>query len=263
MEFALNYSEPAARLVGEGAIEIDRFKCPDWPDTIAAAQQLRPAYAHFPIEVGTAKFADTHFDRIAALAKATATRFINVHLVPNAWDFPDEADAEARLIDDITQVVQRFGKDRVIIEMAPWGNPAENFVRGATETDMITRLIAKTGAGLLLDLSHARITAQVTKQDERDFLDRMPVAHLRELHVTGLGYIGPILKDHLPMTDDDWRMLEWTLDRIASKKWPTPWCLACEYGGIGEAFAKMTDPSVLARDVPRMWEMVNAMRRFG
>src|SRR5260221_10981088 len=124
IKFALNYSAPAARLVREGAIDTDLFKCPDWPDTIEIAKQVRPVYVHFPIEVGTAKFFETDFNRIAALADSTGTRLINVHLVPTATEFPDESRAEARLIDDVSKVVDRFGKDRVIIEMAPWGNPA-------------------------------------------------------------------------------------------------------------------------------------------
>ncbi len=36
-ELALNYSELAARLVRAGAIRIDRFKCPAWPDLVATA----------------------------------------------------------------------------------------------------------------------------------------------------------------------------------------------------------------------------------
>jgi hypothetical protein len=36
MEFALNYSPQAAQLLQEGRIEIDRYKCPDWPDVRVA-----------------------------------------------------------------------------------------------------------------------------------------------------------------------------------------------------------------------------------
>ena len=87
----------------------------------------------------------------------------------------------------------------------------------------------------------------------------MPTEYLRELHVTGLGFIGPIVKDHLPMTDPDWIMFEWALDRIRSKQWATPWCIACEYGGVGELFRKYSDRDVMLRDIPRMSAMVSAV----
>ena len=262
IQFALNYSRPAAHLVRDRVIEIDRFKCPDWPDVIAEASQLRPAYVHFPLSASKPGGLHADFDAIDAMARATSTPFINIHLSPQVKVFGGWNDdrIEGRLIDDVNQLVARFGADRVMVESVPFGNPAESFFQPATEPEMISRIVERTGCGLLLDLSHARITARVLGRDERDFIDRFPVERLRELHVTGLGFIGPILKDHLPMTDADWMMFEWAIDRIASKRWNTPWCIACEYGGVGELFSKMTDRDVIARDIPRMSAMVRQVR---
>jgi len=201
------------------------------------------------------------FEAIDAMASATRTPFINIHLSPQMRDFEGWSDdrIEGRLIDDVNGLVARFGADRVMVESVPFGNPAEGFFQPATEPPAIRRIVERTGCGLLLDLSHARITARVLGKDERDFLDRMPTEHLRELHVTGLGFIGPILKDHLPMTDADWTMFEFALDRIRGKRWATPWCIACEYGGVGELFAKQTERDVIARDIPRMATMVHSL----
>lgn len=261
IEFALNYSYPAADLVREGVIQIDRFKCPDWPNVIDEARQLRPVYVHFPLSANRPEGLSANLDAIDAMARATDTPFINIHLSPQMRDFAGWTDdrIEGRLIDDVKQLVERFGLQRVMVESVPFGNPAEGFFQPATEPPMIRRIIERTGCGLLLDMSHARITARVLGKHERDFLDRMPVEYLRELHVTGLGFIGPILKDHLPMTDADWTIFEWALDRIATKRWATPWCIACEYGGVGELFRKMTDRDVLVRDIPRMASMVQSL----
>jgi uncharacterized protein len=258
MEFALNYSYPAADLVREGVIQIDRFKCPDWENVIDEAARLRPVYVHFPINANSPGGLEIDLDRVDAMAKSTGTPYINIHLSPQMKDFDGWADdrIEARLIDDVNALVARFGADRVMVETVPFGNPAEGFFQPAAEPEMVCRIVEQTGCGLLLDLSHARITARVLGKDERNFLDRMPVEHLRELHVTGLGFIGPILKDHLPMTDADWTMFEFALDRIRTKRWATPWCIACEYGGVGELFRKFTERHVLVRDVARMSAMV-------
>jgi uncharacterized protein (UPF0276 family) len=261
IEFALNYSRPAADLVREGAIQIDRFKCPDWQEVIEAAARLRPIYVHFPLSANRPEGLQADLDAIEAMTRATNTPFINVHLSPQVNDFGGWSDdaIEGRLIDDVNVLVARFGANRVMVEMVPFGNPAEGFFQPATEPPMIRRVVERTGCGLLLDLSHARITARVLGKDERAFLDAMPVEHLRELHVTGLGFLGPVLKDHLPMTDADWRMFEWALDRIATKRWATPWCTACEYGGVGELFRRYSDRDVMLRDIPRMSAMVNGL----
>jgi uncharacterized protein (UPF0276 family) len=261
IEFALNYSRPAADLVRDGTVEIDRFKCPDWQYIIDDAAKLRPVYVHFPLSANRRDGLHVDLDAIEAMARATNTPFINLHLSPQMKDFGGWSDdeIEGRLIDDVNVLVERFSKARVMVEMVPFGNPEENFFQPATEPPMIRRIIERTGCGLLLDLSHARITARLLGKDERDFLDAMPIEHLRELHVTGLGFIGPILKDHLPMTDADWTVFEWALVRIREKRWATPWCIACEYGGVGELFRRYSDRDVMLRDIPRMSQMVRGI----
>ncbi|HLV36123.1 MAG TPA: hypothetical protein VKY59_13445, partial [Spirillospora sp.] len=52
MKFALNYSPQAAELLRAGDIDIDLFKCPDWPHLIEQARQQRPVYIHFPLVAG-------------------------------------------------------------------------------------------------------------------------------------------------------------------------------------------------------------------
>jgi hypothetical protein len=51
-DLAASYSHPAARLLREWQVTFDLFKCPAWPDPVAAAQEIQPAYVHFPLEVG-------------------------------------------------------------------------------------------------------------------------------------------------------------------------------------------------------------------
>jgi uncharacterized protein (UPF0276 family) len=125
---------------------------------------------------------------------------------------------------------------------------------------MISEICRETGCGLLLDLSHCRITARVIGQDAREFVERMPVDRLRELHVTGLGWQETILKDHRPMTAEDWVEFDWAMERIRSGSWARPWCVACEYGGVGPAMSKISDPAVTAEQIPQMREGV---RRVG
>lgn len=267
MNFALNYSHPAAELIRANKIDVDLFKCPDWPNVIAAARELRPVYVHFPINAGSPSFAGVDWHKVESMAGNTNTPFINVHISPQLKDYPglrdssDESEVlrvRERVIGDVGAVVRRFGAERVMIEMVPYGNPAEGFFGPATCPDMICDVCRETGCGLLLDVSHCRITARVLGQDARAFVERMPVDRLRELHVTGLGWQETILKDHRPMTAEDWVEFDWMMGRIRSGAWARPWCVACEYGGVGPQMAKISDPEVIAEQVPRMCEAVRA-----
>jgi len=51
-ELRINYSTQAADLLKQGKIQVERFKCPDWPDMIAEASQLCPVAVHVNLKAG-------------------------------------------------------------------------------------------------------------------------------------------------------------------------------------------------------------------
>jgi uncharacterized protein (UPF0276 family) len=53
------------------------------------------------------------------------------------------------------------------------------------EPDFITEVLVATGCNLLLDLAHARVTADVLGYDVHDYLLRLPLEHTIELHLSG------------------------------------------------------------------------------
>ena len=42
MKFAINYSKPAADLLEAGTIEVDLFKCPEWPELLEEVGRSMP-----------------------------------------------------------------------------------------------------------------------------------------------------------------------------------------------------------------------------
>ena len=265
MEFALNYSTQAAALLREGRIEIDRFKCPDWSDLVAQALAIRPVYVHFPLRAGTGTVGETDWSQIHAFLEQTNTPCVNLHLAPKVKDFPgiptdtqDPTHVEMiveRMIADVEQVVVQFGSDRVIVENVPLRIAEDKFLRPAVEPAVIRRVVEATGCGLLLDLSHARITARNLDLDEREYVSQLPVERLRELHITGLGLKDGRLADHLPMTSEDWPAVEWAFERIGAGDWARPLIVAVEYGGVGASFAWRSNAAVIAADVPRLYAL--------
>ena len=117
-------------------------------------------------------------------------------------------------------------------------------------------MVEETGAGFLLDISHARLSAQHIGLDAIDYLSQMPGEALRELHVTGIGHDRQgMVCDHLGLTAADWPFVEWVLERIRAGVWAQPWVLAFEYGGITPLFDWRSDPNVIAAQVPRLVEL--------
>jgi len=271
MKFVLNYSPQAADLLQSGTIDIDRFKCPPWPDMIAAASAYRPVYIHFDLKAGPGLNGSVDWDTLAALRTQTNTPYVNLHLAPKPEHFigmpittTDPAHIAAvtgRMIEDVEQAVERFGADRVIVENVPY-DPGTDFrvVRPAALPEVIRRVVEETGAGFLLDISHARISARSLGMDEYAYLEQMPCERLCELHMTGLGYNRQgHLTDHLPITEQDWPFLEWVLARIRSGLWAHPWALAFEYGGIGPIFEWRSESSVIAAQVPRLYALAHSV----
>jgi len=273
MKLAINYSTQAAALLAAGQIQLDRFKCPDWPDMIAEAQSVLPVAVHFTLTAGSGKLKKkANWDFIAGLMAQTDTPYVNLHLAPTLKDFPDFSVADLSAAEDrkvfkamrkdVRSAVREFGADRVIVENVPYRGHQDKVFRTAVEPDRIQEIFADTGCGLLLDISHARIAAHHLGLDAFDYMEQLPIKRIKELHFTGLHDLDGYLQDHLSVLEADWPVLEQVLDRIRSGRWAEPWLLAFEYGGVGEKFAERSDSAVMAAQVPRLQTLVKESKAW-
>jgi uncharacterized protein (UPF0276 family) len=296
MEFAVNYSRAAVELLHAGKIRVERFKCPAWQDLVSTIQRTHPVYIHFPLLVGLgigdAIDAETNqpadWKKVEALLAQTDTPFVNLHLAPTTKDYPnlpskttDPAHVEMileNLLRDVNAVAWRFGAARVVVENVSADGGAT--LMPALMPQNITRIVNETGCGFLLDLAHARIVAKYLGADEREYVRALPVEKIREVHITGVqrmaGRFVELLHcanleynffeqlidqeiDHLPMTEPDWTFADWAMQQIHAGAWREPWVVSFEYGGVSGAWETLTERDVLARDVPRLYEMVKGI----
>lgn len=266
MKLAINYSLQAAELLTGGKIEVDLFKCPDWPNLIAAARPYRRVAVHFGLKAGSGRLKDTDWEAVAGWLEQTGTPYVNLHLHPDLKDYPGFAidtlggdqfeQVVKNLLDDVRAATKRFGAERVIVENVPYRGESGNCLRPAVEPQVIHRILDECGCGLLLDISHARIAAHFLGWDERQYMSQLPVDRLRELHFTGLHRLDGRLQDHLPALEEDWMVLDWVIECIQSQEWALPWMLAFEYGGVGKVFEWRSDPQVIAEQIPRLYQVV-------
>lgn len=202
MKFAVNYSSAAADLLREGRIEIDCFKCPAWPDTVAAAQALHAVYVHLPLRVGagigdaidTETRQPADWRQLEPLVVQTGTPQINVHLAPFGTDFPgvpvdsgDPAHVErlyAHALRDVQALVARFGPERVVVENADDGKG--RILYAALRPDLIRGLVHEAGCCFLLDVAHARMAAHLLGMDARAYIGQLPLERTTEVHLAGI-----------------------------------------------------------------------------
>jgi uncharacterized protein (UPF0276 family) len=261
MEFAINFSHPAAELAKAGTIQVDRFKVPDWPDLIAMARECGKMYVHFGINAGANDSQTKDWALADRLAKETETPFVNLHLAARAKDFAigDSKAVMERMTKDVQRAADFFRRERIIVENVPLGNTEESFAPACGDPAVISEIVRKTGVGFLLDLSHARMAARHLDIDEKEYVLRLPMERLRELHLTGLAIVDGRLRDHMPLSEEDWRMTYWAMNQISNGRWSTPGIVAFEYGGVGGPFEWRCDRGVIAEQVPRLYEMVHGI----
>jgi uncharacterized protein (UPF0276 family) len=266
MKLALNYSPAAEQLLREGQVQIDCFKCPDWPDLVDRAQQSRPVYVHFGLDAGNRSLGSTNWHALGELRARTDTPYANIHLNATVNAFPElPVDAcepshlsavTTSFIEDVSVLVDRFGAASVIIENVIYRGQEGNVLYPSIAPEVITKVVEATGCGLLLDTAHARMSALYLGVSPQEYISRLPIQSLRELHITGVQHDGVRWRDSMPMTAEDWAVAEWVLPKIRSGAWPDPWIVAFEYGGVGPKFEWRTDAQVLAAQVPRLHALV-------
>ncbi len=270
MHLAINYSPAAAGLVKAGQIDIDYFKTPNWDWLIEEASKLRPVAVHFTLDAGNDSLREVDWDKLEQQLQATRTPFVNLHLDARQSYYPtittntahaSEVEAVMRIIlSDVEMAVRRFGAERVIIENSPYQGVPGNTMRLCIQPELITRVIEETGCGLLLDISHAIVTARYLDVDPADYISHLPVRHIKELHFAGIhkNELTGQMMDHLSIQEADWRWLDWSLGCIRSGEWSSPWLLAFEYGGVGEPFAWRSHPQVIAEQVPALFKRLHS-----
>jgi uncharacterized protein (UPF0276 family) len=233
------------------------------------------------IETGTSQPAN--WQKVEQLLAQTSTPYINIHLSPNITDFPQvPADTKSashievltsHFIKDVQSVVKRFGAERVMIENDH--DFAGVNLRPAFLPEVICQVVEETQCGFLLDLSHARLAATYLGMDTYEYINALPVTQIREIHVSGVQMVeghwldlldsfddslaerfGHRLLDHLPMTDEDWQLVEWSIQQIKEGNWSEPWVVTMECGGTGPIWELITFKDVLEQQVPHLYKTV-------
>ena len=258
MQFAVNYSLPLENLLLAQKVEVDLLKCPDWQGVIHAAQRLRPVYVHFEISVGNGEASTLDYDALRAMLTQTHTPHLNCHLVGNSTLDPKSSNDRLRQINQwveaLTVLRTNLPELPLVAENLPI-TPLEKGSQIGADPNLIREALLATETDLLFDLSHARISCAAMESELADYIDRLPMGRLRELHLTGLRKYHGLITDHFELTEADWQAAEWAQQQILSGEWRQPEIIALEYGGVGDVFGWRTQSEALLAQVPRLQAM--------
>lgn len=268
MKLAINFSEAAELLVQSGQIKIDLFKCADIPWLVNKASRVLPVTVHFNLYVGNYTLGSTDWNTVHRLFQNTQTLYINFHFEPTSKhhaDIPIESGDTVhkekileRIIEEIQPILKHYQEEQIILENAIHRGKDGTVLRAAVEPDVFHTIMHEIDCGLLLDISHARISARYLGIDEREYISNLPVNKLREIHFTGLHFINGKWVDHLPVLDEDWPILEWVISEINSGNFARPWLFVFEYGGVGDKYINRCDPEVIASQIPRLSQLLQS-----
>ncbi|MCK9246154.1 MAG: DUF692 domain-containing protein [Anaerolineaceae bacterium] len=265
MKFAVNYSTPLKELIEQGEVRVDLLKCPDWDGIVKAAGTIGEVYIHFDIALGAGSVKKLDFALIDRLLYTTVTPHLNTHL-SNHPSLEHDSPVNRKILlnrwkEDVACLRRNLPGVKIITENLPWHEQMPE-LKMAADPAMIADFIEESGLGLLLDLSHVQISARLMEVDPKDYVRRLPLDRLAELHLTGVRHYGGFLTDHFELQPQDWPLAKWAAEQLYAGAWRQPEIVAFEYGGVGDVFCWRTEPSALKAQVPLLYEMFGEQRKI-
>ena len=260
MKLAVNYSSALIQLIESGALTVDLIKCPDWEGMLEEAQPFGEITIHFDLKAGLSQTFNTDLTRFEQLLNQTSTPHVNTHLVgPQHLDDTDSEQLSwliALWREEISLLTHHFGADTVVLEHFPYTFNTPH-LRLPSNPQVFSGIIQDTNCMLLLDLAHAKITADTLSMNVKDYIQSLPLDRLAEMHVTGVKRYAGVLTDHFGLSAEDWDLFNWAIQNIHHGKWRQPEIVAFEYGGAGNVFVWRTDKRILQEQVPRLYKTVH------
>lgn len=136
-------------------------------------------------------------------------RFDN-HMLPESPVLSRE-DCLRRMIDAVA-FAQRHLPVPVLVENLDYC--PEGAYEHVCEPEFISTAVRETGCHFLLDLAHARVSADWFGVTPEDYLSALPLDRAVELHLSGPRRVdGRLVDDHFELTEEDYRLLDWALAR--------------------------------------------------
>lgn len=191
-------------------------------------------------------------------------RYKSPFLAMHALAFPDDLiriGKKELLIEHMTNVFNYIQKELTVpllienLDYSPYYK-YETTIRETVEPLFLSDLITKTGAWLLFDLSHAKVSAYQLKIELKDYIEALPLEKMKEIHFSGSFYSKKEgFKDiHGIMDEEDYRIAEWLSKHPRVVKASALEMVTLEYGTVDSA-----DIKAIGEQMKRLKHIFNAL----
>ena len=238
MYFGCNWSKALKSLLEKDAVKIDYIKAGafgTFNEEFLTMRAMRPillhGLGHFE-DAGMKNIEIIDFDLANKLIKNCKSPHYGLHLsIKNSDIYPGMTDENIH--EHMSKQIQIFKrnisvplllentpdspKDRIMFDHHPYIMP-----------EQFSRLFVENDVSFLLDLTHAKITAQYRGFDIHDYIRQLPLDRVVEIHVNGSGYDKDGFPEdtHQAMEKEDYKLLDWVLN------YANPDIVTLEYSGI-------------------------------
>lgn len=234
MKLGCNDHPPLRHLLKQQRVNVDYLKVTSLADLepeITSALAYRPVLVHVGFGIGDSvvTYADFDWAWFNAQLRRAGSPHVAMHLEVSThnWSHPtdlrfqsrDEARAMVTHLTALCYFLRDHLEVPLLLEnmdyMGHELKPGYGVFRTSVEPALMWQLVEEAGVGVMLDLAHLRITADHLGVDARALARSLPLHAVRELHVCGPIFIeglGP-RDDHQEMREEDYALLEWTLER--------------------------------------------------
>ena len=197
---------------------------------LTALRERHPLSLH-GVGLSLAGDADPDPDHLAAL-KSLVDRFapfvVSEHLAwsahrgahqPDLLPFPRTRTALERIAGNIERTQDALGRT-ILIENPSLYLPLTG--HDLDEVELLTRLVDRTGCGLLVDVNNVHVSAHNLGYDAAAYLDALPAVAIGEIHLAGQGHdeggSALLIDTHgAPVAEEVWRLYRHLIARIGPR----------------------------------------------
>lgn len=228
IKLTTNLSDPLIELLRHNDAPIDAIEVGPWisPESIIDYRKNHPL---FPFYFHGGELINRVFIVPGAMAmvnnylKATESPWLSMHItfllpgvrsifVRRGWRIPSiNPDRATR---GFVQKVRRLSQTinvPVVLENPDPLPCGENY---EIQTGRITTILEETDCGLLLDIGHARLSAEVFGMKTDEYIEKLPLNRVIQVHVSGPRMRnGRLFDAHEPLEQTDYELLDFVLRR--------------------------------------------------
>ena len=229
MQLTTNLSEPLLELIHRNQAPIDAVEVGPWfsvPQIRDYRQMLPdlPFYFHGGDLIDRVGLIPGAVSRIAAYQQCTESPWVSMHItlwlpgmvwlmLRRGWrmPLPNPERATQRFIRQVRRLARSLQVPVLLENTEPLPFEGYDF---EVQPERITQVLEGAECGFVLDISHARVSAAVLGVDAHDYLSRLPLHRVLQLHVSGPRMRQGRLADvHESMQELDYEHLTFVLER--------------------------------------------------